>query len=111
MPSQKADTLYSRLIKPLVDLLMATAVLLITSPLLIIIWVVLAIANRGSAFFVQARIGKGAVPFKVIKFQTMNNDRGPDGSLKPDHDRLTTLGKFVRKTSLDELPQMFNILR
>ena len=79
-------------------------------PIIAFAIVVLAIANRGSVFFLQSRPGKRARIFNVIKFKTMTDERGPDGELLPDEKRLTAVGKFVRKTSIDEIPQLFNVL-
>jgi len=68
-------------------------------------------ANNGKPFFFQRRPGKGGKIFSIIKFKTMNDRRGPDGELLPDSERLTSMGKFVRKTSLDEIPQLINVLK
>ena len=81
------------------------------SPVFIIVTILLAIVNKGSgAFFVQDRPGKDGKIFKIIKFKTMNDKRGPDGNLLPDKQRLTRVGKVVRSFSIDELPQLFNVL-
>jgi lipopolysaccharide/colanic/teichoic acid biosynthesis glycosyltransferase len=89
----------------------ALIVLLILSPLIIILIIGLAFANGGSPFFVQRRVGYNNEIFKVIKFKTMNDKKSGDGALLPDVERLTSVGRFVRKTSMDELPQLINVLR
>lgn len=73
--------------------------------------ILLSINNRGTAFFVQQRPGRRAIPFKLIKFKTMNDRVGADGKLLPDADRLTHVGKFIRSTSLDEIPQLLNVIK
>ncbi|HMJ67976.1 MAG TPA: sugar transferase [Cyclobacteriaceae bacterium] len=100
---------YRQFIKAPLDIFVAVVVLVLISPLLLIITIVLLVANNGNPFFTQPRIGYRERIFHVIKFRTMNNVRGPDGQLLSDADRLTAVGKFVRKTSLDELPQLLNI--
>jgi undecaprenyl phosphate N,N'-diacetylbacillosamine 1-phosphate transferase len=82
----------------------------IISPVVVIIVLLLAIANRGKVWFVQERPGKDGKLFRVIKFKTMTDERDESGNLLPDEKRLTRIGKFVRKTSLDEIPQLFNVL-
>ena len=87
-------------------------VLICISPLLIVITIWLHYANKGAgALFTQERPGKDAKIFKVIKFKTMTDERDENGELLPDEDRLTKVGKFVRSTSIDELPQLFNVLK
>lgn len=102
--------LYTAFFKPLFDFLIALVVLLILSPIVLPVMVTLAIANRGTPFFTQMRPGKGGKPFRVIKFKTMNDKRDENGNLLPDDARLTSIGRFVRKTSLDEIPQLWNVL-
>ena len=92
-------------------MLVAVIGLLLLSPIFLVVMISLAVANSGKPFFFQLRPGKDARIFKVIKFKTMNDKRGSDGKLLPDKDRLTGIGKFVRKTSLDEIPQLINILK
>jgi lipopolysaccharide/colanic/teichoic acid biosynthesis glycosyltransferase len=77
----------------------------------LIVTILLAIANNGKPFFFQPRPGKNERIFKVIKFKTMNDRRDKNGELLPDADRLTSVGKFVRKTSLDEIPQLINVIK
>ncbi|MBZ9777705.1 sugar transferase [Psychroflexus sp. CAK8W] len=103
--------MYQNLIKPLLDFLTALIGLLVLSPIFIIVTLLLAIANQGKPFFFQQRPGQYERIFKIIKFKTMNDKRGEDGQLLPDSDRLTAVGKFVRKTSLDEVPQLINVLK
>lgn len=103
--------IYNFFIKRLIDLLLSFAILVATSPIFIFTIIFLAISNRGNPFFIQSRPGKSEKIFKVIKFKTMNNKRDVKGNLLPDAERLTPIGKFVRKTSLDELPQLINILK
>jgi undecaprenyl phosphate N,N'-diacetylbacillosamine 1-phosphate transferase len=102
--------LYPSLVKPFFDKLSALIVLLISSPILLLVIAMLAIANRGKIWFTQQRPGKDGKIFTVVKFKTMNDARNERGELLPDDVRLTAIGNFVRKTSLDELPQLFNVL-
>lgn len=102
--------MYVNLIKPFFDITFALALLLIASPIIILVVIVLMFANGGSPFFLQKRPGKKEKIFTIIKFKTMNDKKDKNGNLLPDSQRLTSLGKFVRSTSLDELPQLFNVL-
>jgi undecaprenyl phosphate N,N'-diacetylbacillosamine 1-phosphate transferase len=102
---------YRRHSKPVLDFLLAAMLLFILSPVFLIVIIVLVMANRGRPFFVQPRIGKNNIVFKVIKFKTMNDRTDQQGNLLPDEKRLTAVGKFIRKTSLDELPQLINIVK
>jgi len=103
--------MYKQLIKPVFDVLISLVALLLISPVLLIITLLLLIVNSGHPFFTQTRPGKNARLFKVIKFRTMNNRRDASGALLPDAIRLTPIGRLVRKTSLDELPQLINVLK
>ena len=103
--------LYKTYIKRLMDFMVAIIILLIVSPILLLLIAVLSIGNRGNPFFKQGRPGVDEKLFHVIKFRTMNNQRNVQGELLSDEERLTSVGKFVRKTSLDELPQLLNVLR
>lgn len=85
--------------------------LIVLFPVLLIITVLLFFANNGKPFFFQLRPGRHGKIFKIVKFRTMNNNKGADGKLLPDADRLTVVGKFVRKTSLDEIPQLINVAK
>lgn len=103
--------IYRNYLKRLFDLLLAIIGLLIMSPIFVIITVALYIANNGKPFFFQSRPGLKGKIFKIVKFKTMNDKRNLSGALLPDADRLTSFGMFVRKTSLDELPQLINVLK
>jgi undecaprenyl phosphate N,N'-diacetylbacillosamine 1-phosphate transferase len=103
--------LYTSIIKPIFDRFFALLILLLASPVLLVVMVLLAIANKGKVWFIQARPGLNEKIFHVIKFKTMNDDRDDQGNLLPDATRLTGIGKFVRKTSIDELPQLINVLK
>lgn len=103
--------MYSRFIKPFFDFLVALIGLLVLSPVLIVIIILLAVSNKGKPFFYQYRPGKYGKIFRIIKFKTMTDERDELGELLPDLNRLTSTGKFVRKTSIDEIPQLFNVLQ
>lgn len=104
--------MYKHFLKRLIGFCGALVAVILLSPLFIFVIIWLHFANKGAgAFFFQTRIGKGEKPFKIIKFKSMTDERGADGELLPDKDRLTKAGKFVRKTSIDELPQLLNILK
>ena len=103
--------MYTNIIKPLIDFLAAFIGLLLLSPIFIIVTIGLFFANNGKPFFFQVRPGKHEQLFKIIKFKTMNDRKDKEGNLLPDAQRLTAIGKFVRKTSLDELPQLINVLK
>ena len=100
-----------RWVKRFVDLVAALVLLVVASPFLLVIVVALIVAQRSNPFFVQERVGRGEKVFRVVKLRTMNNRRDDHGNLLKDAERLTTVGRFVRKTSLDELPQLFNIVK
>lgn len=101
--------MYRRFLKTFLDRLLAAAGLLLLSPVFLLVWLALLVANRGKPFFYQRRPGMGGRIFSIVKFRTMNNRRGADGQLLPDAERLTPVGRFVRKTSLDEIPQLINV--
>ncbi|TKK65020.1 sugar transferase [Ilyomonas limi] len=101
---------YHKCFKRIIDIFISVAALLLLAPVIIIVALMLSIANQGNPFFTQRRPGKNAKVFLLIKFKTMNDKRDEKGELLPDEERLTTIGKMVRKTSLDELPQLFNVL-
>ena len=103
--------IYPHIIKPTLDKLISFTGLVLLSPILLILILLLAIANSGKPFFTQTRPGKNGRLFKVIKFKTMHDGRNAQGELLPDADRLTPVGRFVRKTSLDEIPQLINVLK
>ncbi len=102
--------MYVYFFKRIIDFSLALLLLVVSMPFWLVTALILAMNNRGRVFFVQARPGKNENVFRLIKFKTMNDRRGQDGELLPDADRLTPAGKFVRKTSLDELPQLLNVL-
>lgn len=105
------NKLYRNYIKRVLGFLIALVALICLSPLLLIVTIWLHYANKGAgAFFLQNRPGYKGKIFKIIKFKTMTDERDSDGELLPDGDRLTNAGKFVRSTSIDELPQLLNIL-
>ena len=104
--------MYKHFFKRVIDFTIALLALLVIWPVLLVIYIWLTIANKGSgAFFLQERPGKDGKIFKVIKFKTMTDERDAEGNLLPDADRLTKVGKFVRSTSIDELPQLINVLK
>nr|WP_301294428.1 sugar transferase [Chryseobacterium sp. HSC-36S06] len=97
--------------KPVIDFVAALAALVLLSPVFVIVGLILAVGNRGTPFFVQRRPGKHGRIFKIIKFKTMNDQKDEKGNLLPDYRRLTFFGRMVRKTSLDEIPQLINVLK
>ena len=103
--------MYRSFFKPLLDFLIAFTGFIILLPLFLLVWLILLIANNGKAFFIQLRPGKNKKLFKVIKFKTMNDKKDKNGRLLPDEKRLTDIGKFIRKTSLDEIPQLLNVIK
>ncbi len=102
--------MYKAFVKPFFDILSAAIGLVVLSPLLIIVTVLLTLANNGKPFFFQLRPGKNGKIFKIVKFKTMNDKKDKEGKLLPDAERLTKIGAFVRKTSLDEIPQLINVV-
>lgn len=104
--------MYKHFFKRVLDILISGIALLLIGWLLILITIFLHFANKGAgAFFTQDRPGKNAKIFKVIKFKTMTDERDENGKLLPDENRLTKVGKFVRSTSIDELPQLINVFK
>ena len=103
--------MYSKFIKRLLDTLVALSLVILLSPLLLIITLLLIIANNGQPFFYQIRPGKNEQLFKLVKFKSMNDKKDENGKLLPDIQRITAVGAFIRNTSLDELPQLFNVLK
>ena len=104
--------MYKNFVKRFIDFWIALIALICLSPLLLIITVWLHFANKGAgAFFLQERPGLNGKIFRVLKFKSMNDKRDAEGKLLPDAERLTKVGKFVRSTSLDELPQLINVLK
>lgn len=102
--------MYARFWKRLLDFLLALTAVLVLSPLLLLLTLAGAVAMRGNPFFAQPRPGRGERIFRLIKFRTMSDRRDASGALLPDGERLNGYGRFLRKTSLDELPELFNIL-
>ncbi|MDN3676686.1 sugar transferase [Flavobacterium paronense] len=103
--------MYNFFLKQVIDFSIALLALIFISPVFIVIMVGLYFANRGKPFFYQDRPGKNNRIFTIIKFKTMNDKKDKNGELLPDFDRLTKLGAFVRKSSLDEIPQLINVLK
>jgi len=102
--------MYKHFIKRTLDFIISLHIILVILPILIIIAILLYFQNKGTPFFFQERPGKDAKPFKIIKFKTMTDEKDENGFLLPDNKRITKLGGFIRKWSLDELPQLFNVL-
>lgn len=107
---KKPTGIYAGYIKRMLDFILSAAALIVLSPLLAVLIAAGSIAMRGNPFFIQERPGKDEKIFKLIKFRTMSNRKDKDGRLLPDEMRLTEYGKFLRKTSLDELPELLNII-
>ena len=104
--------MYKHFFKRVIDFIIALIALLIIWPILLVVYIWLTIANKGAgALFLQERPGKDGKIFKVIKFKTMTDERDAQGNLLPDSERLTKVGKYVRSTSIDELPQLINVLK
>ena len=104
--------MYKNFFKRIIDFTLSLIGFVIISPIFIILWIWLTIANKGAgALFFQERPGKNERIFKVIKFKTMTDQRDASGNLLPDAERLTKVGKFVRSTSLDEIPQLLNVIK
>lgn len=103
--------MYSNFLKRVLDGILSFLGLLLLSPVFLLVTLGLFFANNGKPFFIQDRPGKGGVIFKIIKFKTMNDRKDAEGNLLSDAERLTAIGKLVRKTSLDEVPQLINVLK
>ena len=103
--------MYKNSIKPFIDFFVALIGFIMISPVFLIVLIVLSTVNKGKPFFFQDRPGKFGEIFKIIKFKTMTDTIDAEGNLLPDKDRLTGFGKFVRKTSLDEIPQLLNVIK
>lgn len=104
--------MYKHFFKRFFDFWISLILLICISPILLVVTIWLHFANKGAgAFFFQERPGKGEKIFKVIKYKTMTDERDADGNLLPDEMRITKVGKFIRSTSIDELPQLFNVLK
>jgi lipopolysaccharide/colanic/teichoic acid biosynthesis glycosyltransferase len=103
--------MYKLVIKSIIDFCVSLVVLIVLFPILFGVTILLFIANDGNPFFFQLRPGKNEKLFRIVKFKTMNDKEDSDGNLLPDAYRLTKIGQLVRKTSLDELPQLINVLK
>lgn len=106
-----SNGIYAKYIKRIIDFLLSLCAIVVLSPILLILTAIGAAAMKGNPFFTQQRPGKNEKIFRLIKFRTMSNAKDKDGKLLPDNKRLTKYGKFLRSTSLDELPELFNILK
>lgn len=103
--------IYAKIFKRIFDFAIALIVFLLTSPLFLTVALLLFIQNKGSVFFYQERPGYRERPFRIIKFKTMTDETDEEGKLLPDVERITSAGQFIRKYSLDELPQLINVLK
>ena len=103
--------MYHSFFKRILDVLVSMIVLIAVSPFFLITWLLLLIQNKSKAFFIQERPGRNQKSFRIIKFKTMNDTHDATGKLLPDNARLTAVGRVVRKLSLDELPQLINVLK
>ena len=103
--------MYPSFLKRILDLIIATTNLVVLAPIFVIITIILFITNDGEPFFIQKRPGKNGEIFHIIKFKTMTNQKDPNGNLLPDSKRLTKWGCFSRRISLDEIPQLLNVIR
>lgn len=103
--------MYKHFFKRLIDFTISFFGLIFASPIIFIFTILLSAANKGKPFFFQKRPGKNEKVFSIIKFKTMNDAKDKNGNLLPDAERLTKIGKFVRKTSIDELPQLINVFK
>ena len=103
--------MYKNFIKPVIDFVLALVGFLFLSPIFVLVTIGLFFANDGKPFFFQLRPGKNGKIFKIIKFKTMTDKKDENGNLLPDADRLTKIGSFVLKTSLDEIPQLLNVIK
>lgn len=103
--------MYKKYFKRLIDIIISFIIILLLSPLFLCLIFLLFIVNKGSVFYTQRRPGKNAKIFYILKFKTMTDQRDSNGSLLPDTERITKVGKWLRSTSLDELPQMINVFK
>jgi len=103
--------MYKNQIKILIDFIVSLLGLIILFPVFLVVTVLLYFANNGKPFFIQSRPGKNGVVFNIIKFKTMNDKKDANGVLLSDAERMTKIGSFVRKTSLDEIPQLINVIK
>lgn len=103
--------MYTHFVKPFLDILCASIAFIIFSPIFIVVSLLLYYHNDGKPFFYQPRPGRNGKVFNIIKFKSMTDKKDKDGELLPDHERITKVGSFVRKTSLDEIPQLLNVIK
>lgn len=103
--------MYAKYIKRMIDFVLSLLALILLSPVLLVLTVIGAVKMKGNPFFTQARPGKNGKIFKLVKFRTMTNEKDAQGKLLPDDKRLTRYGKMLRSTSMDELPELWNILK
>ena len=103
--------MYRSFIKRLLDFVLALAVIIVCLPLFVVVSILLTLQNKGTPFFFQVRPGLHQKPFSIIKFKTMTDAKDRKGNLLPDKDRITKLGAFIRKLSIDEFPQLINVLK
>ncbi|HFS67690.1 MAG TPA: sugar transferase [Flavobacteriia bacterium] len=103
--------MYQKILKPIIDFILAFMAFIVLLPVFVFVAIFLAIANMDNPFFTQTRPGKNEKLFTIIKFKTMHDKKDSQGNLLPDSERLTKIGKLVRKTSLDEIPQLLNVLK
>lgn len=103
--------MYKNFFKRLIDFILSLSLLIIFSPIFLFVMIGLLVANQGKPFFFQKRPGKNGKIFKIVKFKTMNDKKDKNGNLLSDAERLTAIGNFIRKTSLDEIPQLINVLK
>ena len=108
---QKEFMIYRNIIKRIFDFLFAFMGLVILSPICVILIILLSVVNLGNPFFLQSRPGKNGQLFKIIKFKTMNDNKNSDGVLLANNYRITSVGKIIRKLSLDEIPQLINVIK
>jgi len=102
--------MYKNYIKRILDFILSFSLLILISPIILVVGILLLLQNNGTPFFFQDRPGKNEKKITIIKFKSMTDEKDDSGNLLPDNERLTKLGSFIRKTSLDELPQLFNVL-
>lgn len=103
--------LYRKLFKPLIDFLLALSAFIILLPVFLTVMLILWVSNGGTPFFTQLRPGLNGRIFRLVKFKTMNDKKAADGTLLPDEQRMTKIGGLIRKTSLDEIPQLLNVIK
>lgn len=110
-PPSTRGGIYASCLKRIFDILCSILGLIVLSPFLLIISIVLFISHRGTPFFIQERVGRNLKPFKIIKFKTMNDKKDADGKHLPDEERTDPLGHLLRATSIDELPELINVIK